>query len=203
MTPPTVELPTTPLLGPDPGLAIRCWVAGFLRVGIGLWLLTSGLVGYYGQGGVIRPFPQMTSVPSLEPILAAIPYVSIGLGVAMILGFLLKPTSVLSAFFSLTTPALAVVQILSVGVLGGMAPGRGVGGDPYLTSLMMSMLLPGLIPYALMIWLSPLANHPFSVDSLVFGREDVDGPRISGYRRPRPVEPATAPPSIETPSTGV
>ena len=51
MADPTTEPTPSGLIPRDPGRAIRCWVAFFLRIGIGLSLLSTGLAGYFGQQG--------------------------------------------------------------------------------------------------------------------------------------------------------
>jgi hypothetical protein len=118
----------------------------------------------------------------LDPLMAAVPYLAIGLGLALILGFLTTPTSVAAAFFGLLTPLMTTVAIISNGMAGmgmgpaGMWPGR-FGGDPfsYMTMIMgMSNYLPSLIPQIALIWLSPLENHPYSIDALIFGRNPVE-----------------------------
>ena len=49
----------------------------------------------------------------------------------------------------------------------GLGPGL---DDPYLT--MTTQMLPMLmVPAVLMLWLSPVANHPWSIDALISGRD--------------------------------
>ncbi len=163
-------------LGPDPGPGIRILVAMLLRFGIGLSLLNTGLAGYMnvrvGPGGMMGG----VSFSGLDPLISAIPYLAIGLGLALILGFLTTPSAVAAGFFGLLTPLMMTVTIVSNGMVGGNGfPGAGrFGGDPFqLMTMMMADYLPGLIPQVALIWLSPLENHPYSVDALIFGRNAV------------------------------
>ena len=55
--------------------------------------------------------------------MSAIPYLSIGLGLALILGFLTTPTSVAAGFFGLLTPLMTTVSISPRG-RPGWAGGR-------------------------------------------------------------------------------
>jgi uncharacterized membrane protein YphA (DoxX/SURF4 family) len=193
------------VFGPDPGLSIRVLVALLLRFGIGLSLLNTGLMGYMnvrlpgGGGGLAVPSAGFTG---LDPLMSAIPYLAIGLGLALILGFLMTPTSVAAGFFGLLTPLMTTVAIISNGMAGGGGgwggPGR-FGGDPfgYMTMIVgMSTYLPAMIPQIALIWLSPVENHPYSVDALIFGRNPVE--IVPPAQAPMPVEreptePAEAP----------
>jgi len=124
------------------------------------------------------PVP-ISNFSGLDPLVSAIPYLSIGLGLALILGFLTTPTSVAAGFFGLITPLMTTVAIISSGMAGVGGPGgwpNRFGGNPfeYMTMVMgMSAYLPSLIPQIAMIWLSPLENNPYSLDALIFGREPV------------------------------
>ena len=198
-TPPTQPNPWGPF-GPDPGHGIRVMVALLLRFGIGISLLNIGLMGYLnvripGAGmGLAIPGG---GFPGLDPLISAIPYLAIGLGLALILGFLTTPTSVAAAFFGLLTPLMTTVAIISNGMsgVGGVGtPGR-FGGDPFqfMTMLLgMSGYLPSLIPQIALIWLSPLENHPYSIDALIFGRTATP---IVPPLRPVAPEPAEQPPA--------
>ncbi len=166
-------------LGPDPGRAIRRWVAFLLRMGVGLSLLGSGLVGYFGaQNGMVgaRPWLQSPSASMLEPFLLGLPYVAIGLGLALILGFLTKVASIAAGFFSLLVPIFAIIEVVLAGrgTPGNWqfyTPGSGVASN---LAVMMTTNLPTLLTQAALIWLSPLENHPYSVDALIFGRNEME-----------------------------
>jgi uncharacterized membrane protein YphA (DoxX/SURF4 family) len=191
-------------LGPDPGPGIRVLVALLLRFGIGLTLLNTGLDAYMnvrGPGGGMTTTIANVSFAGLDPLMAAIPYLAIGLGLALILGFLTTPTAVAAGFFGLLTPLMMTVTIISSGMAGGggpgFRPGMGrFGPDTYMMMMMgMSSYLPGLLPHIALIWLSPLENHPYSVDALIFGR---NAPEIvppspaptAGLRPDAPEEPS-------------
>jgi hypothetical protein len=193
--------------GPDPGQGIRVLVALLLRFGIGISLLNTGLMGYMNVrvpgGGTALAIPS-ASFTGLDPLMSAIPYLAIGLGLALILGFLTTPTSVAAGFFGLLTPLMTTVAIISHGMAGtGMGgwPSR-FGGDPFQWMTMMMGLsgyLPSLIPQIALIWLSPLENHPYSVDALIFGRNSVE------IVPPSPVtqEPAEAAETVERAETTI
>jgi uncharacterized membrane protein YphA (DoxX/SURF4 family) len=203
MTSPSTNPNTWGVFGPDPGHGIRVLVALLLRFGIGISLLNIGLMGYMNVrvpgGGVGMAVPS-AGFTGLDPLMAAIPYLAIGLGLALILGFLTTPTSVAAGFFGLLTPLMTTVSIVSNGMAGmgaaGGWPGR-FGGDPfgYMTMVMgMSMYLPSLIPQIALIWLSPLENHPYSIDALIFGRNPVEiVPPASAPATQERTEPAESP----------
>src|SRR3954447_2205803 len=159
-TPPTQPNPWGPF-GPDPGHGIRVMVALLLRFGIGISLLNTGLIGYMNVrvpgAGMSMPVPS-AGFTGLDPLMSAIPYLAIGLGLALILGFLTTPTSVAAGFFGLLMPLMTTVAIISNGA-GGMGggmgwPGRFGGGDPfqYMSMVMgLSTYLPSLIPQIALI----------------------------------------------------
>jgi hypothetical protein len=190
----TTEPSPIGLLGPDPGRAIRCWVALFLRIGVGLSLLAIGLAGYFGQRSPMMgagAWGQGLGFGGLDPFFSALPYLAIALGLALVLGFLTTASAIGAAFFSLMMPAFVIVQIVSVGASGGagMMRGGGWGNDPFIV-MMMAMSLPNLIPMAALIWLSPLENHPYSVDALIFGRNEMETfirPEAPQSTQPEPV----------------
>ncbi len=194
MATPATAAPLPNLLGPDPGPTIRCSVAMLLRMGIGLGLLNSGLSSYFGlpqAGGPGGPFPGNGTTGGLVPFFGAVPYIEIGLGLALVLGFLTTASSIASGFFALAAPLAMMVQIATNGNAG---PGGLFRGNPNNAMLLMlatsGASLPGLLTYSSLIWLSPLANHPFSVDALIFGR--ATGPELTP---PADDEPVTSPPT--------
>ena len=201
MADPITEPTLSGLIFRDPGRAIRCWVALFLRIGIGLSLLSSGLAGYFSQQGRVfgggGVWGQGLLTAGLEPFFAALPYLAIGIGLALILGFLTTASAIAAAFFSLLTPILTIIQIIGAGASGGVNMGGRWGNDPF-SAMMMSMLLPSLIPQAALIWFSPLENHPYSIDALIFGRNEIEmspehsSPAPGGSFEPQPEpEPQT------------
>ena len=178
MDTPQSELSPRGFLGPDPGRMIRCWTAFLLRVGIGLSLLGSGLVAYFGMqagrgGGNL--WGQGPSMMMLDPFLSGLPYLAIGLGLALILGFLTTAASIGAGFFSLISPVLLILQVVTSAGSGGVNMGGRWGNDPFF-AMMMSMSLPNLLVHSAMIWLSPMENHPYSVDALIFGRNELEPP---------------------------
>ncbi len=177
-------------VSPDPGRTICFWVAGFLRVGIGLSLLTTGLEAYFIQKtsfnstqGMIQGLGDWTI--AIDPLLASLPYLAIGLGVALIVGFLTTASSIIAAFYSLIGVITVLIAVLCSRAQVTSYNPIGVTISPY-ANMVMSMSMVNLIPYAALIWLSPIENHPISVDALIFGQ-----PR-------EPVIFATNRPEVET-----
>jgi len=180
---PDASIPAEPgLLGPDPGLPIRRWAAFLLRMGIGLGLFNTGLAGYMavavprGMGpGMPTLGPGMPTFGGFLPIFGPMPYIEIALGMALILGFLTTASSIAAGLQLLLMPCMLTIQLATSGASspGMMMPGRG-WGIPNAGMLMMMeagmLSLPGLLTHAALIWLSPLANHPYSIDALIFGR---------------------------------
>jgi hypothetical protein len=122
-----------------------------------------------------------------DPFFSALPYFAIGLGLALILGFLTTPAAIASGLFSLLMPIFSIIQIVSAGPSNGFNRGGIWGNDPFL-AMMVSMSLPTLLTQAALIWLSPLENHPYSIDTLIFGRNEIEPP-------PPAPEPSTASPA--------
>ncbi len=162
------------LIGPDPGLPIRRWVAMVLRLGIGLSLLSIGLSGYFAiQGPMGGPNFRFTNsnFPAIAPLVSALPYLTIGLGLALILGFLTTASSIASACLVLLIPLLLAISIVVSGGSTMFGMGMGGGPDQMITVMMVTAFyLPSLMPLIALIWLSPLENHPVSVDALIFNR---------------------------------
>ncbi len=169
-------------LGSDPGPSVRRWVALLLRLGIGLSLLNTGLAGYIGAArggpGMNAGMPGIAP-PGMEALFSALPYVTIALGLALILGFLTTASAVASGFYSLMTPLFMTIRIVSSGAAIGWPNPAGGLGDPFLGMLMMTTGLTGLLPQAALIWLSPLENHPYSIDALIYGRKAMPAPEAS------------------------
>ena len=157
------ESGTRDWLGPDPGPRIRQTVALMLRLAFGVSLLSAGLARYMGS----RPgsqVPGMVMVGAADPLMAGLAYLSIALGIALILGFFLTLASTGACLVILAIPVLQTITELTS---GGFGPGL---NDPYLvaTTQRLPMLM---VPAAMMLWLSPVANHPYSIDALIFARD--------------------------------
>jgi uncharacterized membrane protein YphA (DoxX/SURF4 family) len=156
--------------GTDQEKSLRYWMAGFLRIGIGLMMINTGLEEFFIRNGAMggrNGWGNNASLWALDPILATLPYFEIGLGLALILGFLTTVAAIGSAFLSLTSTLItmfAIVSQMGSALLNqGWRFGQGESFSPSLVNL---------LPYALMIWLSPLDNNPISIDTLIFGRRE-------------------------------
>ncbi len=170
------EPTTLGLLGLDPGRAIRLWVAFLLRVGTGLALLSVGLAGYFGargRGPGAGGWGQGPSSGVLDPLLSGMPYLAMGLGLALVLGFLTTASAIGATLYGLLTPIFGIVQVVAAGSLNGFNMGNRFGNDQYLI-MMTSIHLPNLLTNVATIWLSPLENHPYSIDALIFGRNEME-----------------------------
>lgn len=168
---PAIQSPRWGQLGPDPGRTIRVWVTLLLRLGIGLSLLGSGLAGYFGATAALGPAGR-SSVPMLDPFLSGLPYLAIVIGLALILGFLTTASAIAAGFFALIPLAFSMVQFA---ISGGAGTSNFAGrwGIDYLTTMGLTGVS-NLLTNATLIWLSPLENNPFSVDAMIFGREEIE-----------------------------
>lgn len=187
--------PPRTVLGPDPGRSLRIWVALLLRLGIGLSLLSTGLSGYFGlQAGGMRMGgggPWGGGIPSLsvlDPFVSGLPYLAIGLGLALILGFLTTASAIGAGFFNLIMPVFGIVQTIAMGTMGGVNMGGRFGNFQFF-EMMMGMGASNLLANAALIWLSPLENNPFSVDALIFGRNEIEPVEPMPARIPEAPEP--------------
>lgn len=194
--------PSTPptawgALGPDPGQAIRCWVVLLLRLGIGLSLLGTGLAGYFESqrtGAGMVGWGQNPSMMGYSLLFSVLPYIEMGLGLALILGFLTKTAAIASGFFSLLMPLMSIIQIVGTGPSnpGGWQFYTPNAGVPSNFAVLMTTFLPNLLTQAALIWLSPLRNHPYSIDTLIFSRNEIESPE--------PVLAPTPAPATEHPA---
>jgi uncharacterized membrane protein YphA (DoxX/SURF4 family) len=196
MASPLTDPSPSGLLGPDPGRSIRIWVTLLLRLGIGLSLLSTGLTGYFGMhtGGGMGSglWGPGTSLSMLDPFMSGLPYLAIGLGLALILGFLTTAAAIGAGFFSLIIPIFAIIQTAMAGSAGGFNM-RGQWANEQFLAMMMTMSLPNLLTNAAMIWLSPLENNPISVDALIFGRNEMEP---ESFPTPAPI-PTPEPSAVE------
>jgi uncharacterized membrane protein YphA (DoxX/SURF4 family) len=196
MASPLIEPSPSGLLGPDPGRSIRIWVTLLLRLGIGLSLLSTGLSGYFGMhtGGGMGAglWGPRTPLSMLDPFMSGMPYLAIGLGLALILGFLTTASAIGAGLYSLIIPVFAIVQTVMTGSNGGFNMGGGWGNQEYI-AMMMTMSLPNILTNAAMIWLSPLENNPISVDALIFGRNEIEP---ESFPTPVPI-PTPEPSAVE------
>src|ERR1700733_7296776 len=151
MASPFTEPSPRGFLGPDPGRTIRIWVTLLLRLGIGFSLLSTGLAGYYGlqAGGGMGggPWGRGASLSMLDQFMSGLPYLAIGLGLALILGFLTTASAIGAGFFSLILPIYVIIQTVSMGSVGGFNMGGRWGNDQFL-AMMMSSSLPTLLTNA-------------------------------------------------------
>ena len=147
--------------GLDPGPRIRQLAALMLRLALGVSLLSAGLARHLGAR-MTNQVPGMVMLDGPGSFLSSLAYFQIGLGLALILGFLVTAAAG-ACLHLLVIPAYQMFMELSSG--GRFASWN----DPYVvaTSQMLPILM---VPGVLMLWLSPVANHPFSVDALIFAR---------------------------------
>jgi hypothetical protein len=198
MASPLSEPASSGILGPDPGRSIRIWVALLLRLGLGLSLLSTGLSGYFGLragGGMAGgPWGGGPSLSMLDPFMSGLPYLAIGLGLALILGFLTTASAIGAGLYGLVLPIFAIIQTVTMGATGGFNVG-GRFGNVQFFEMMMATSLPNLLTNAAMIWLSPLENNPYSVDALIFGRNEMEPtwPRPEPITIPEPAAEGEAP----------
>jgi uncharacterized membrane protein YphA (DoxX/SURF4 family) len=189
------ESPRWGQFGPDPGRSLRVWVTLLLRFGIGLSLLSTGLAGYFGASTGFAA-PGRNSFSMIDPFLSGLPYVAIALGLALVLGFLTTASSIAAGFFALIPLLLSMVQ-LAFSARSGLPGFGGRWGNDYIAMMGLAGVS-NLLPNAALIWLSPLENNPYSVDAMIFGRNEIEpssrGPAVdepSGVVEPSVVEPPT------------
>ncbi len=146
----------------EPGPRIRQAVALMLRLAIGLSLLNAGLARLLGMR-VTNQVPGMVLFDAPRTFLMMLAYAQVGLGIALIMGFLVTAAAVGACLVLIAIPAYQMLMELGTGGSGAAA------NDPYVvaTNQMLPILM---VPNVLLLWLSPVANHPFSVDALVFAR---------------------------------
>ncbi len=170
-------IPSTPVMI-DPGPNARALAVVLLRVGLGLTLLKRGVVDYLSLNSSISPgfFASRVPIPiDLEPYFQSLAYAEMALGLALILGFFTTAAAVLAGCLQLITPLLQTVVAMST----QLGPARGMNVSVVL-SLYEGSGASNLLVVAAVLWFSPVASNPWSLDRLIF------------VPRERPAAPATA-----------
>jgi uncharacterized membrane protein YphA (DoxX/SURF4 family) len=187
-------IPSTSAL-PDPGLKVRALVALLLRVGLGLTLLKRGVVEYLSLSSSISPGMFATRMPipiDMELYFRYLAYVEMALGLALSLGFFTTGATVLAACLQLITPLVQTVVTMST----QFVQARGMNVSAVL-GLYEGSGASNLLLVAAVLWFSPVASNPFSLDRLIFvprepsaapGTASPATPGISGSD-PGPAEP--------------
>ncbi len=182
------DLATDSRIALDPGPRIRQLVATMLRLAVGLSLFGAGLARFL-RLRLGNQVPGMAMPGSADPFMSGMAFVQIGLGLALILGFLITVAALGSCLVLLATPAYQIFAELTMG------SGAANLNEPYLVSVI--LMLPILmVPSALVLWLSPVANHPWSVDALIFGRARV----AAAIRPPAPPSITIGPDRVDVPA---
>jgi uncharacterized membrane protein YphA (DoxX/SURF4 family) len=195
-------IPSTPVIL-DPGPKVRTLVALLLRVGLGLTMLKRGVVDYLSLTSSISPGFFMSRVPipiDLEPYFHYLAYAEMALGLALILGFFTTAAAVLAGCLQLITPLLQTVVTLST----QFVQARGMNVSVVL-SLYEGSGASNLLVVAAVLWFSPVASNPWSLDRLIFvPRERPATPAPASAApadAPAPVKGPAEPPS-NTPAPG-
>ena len=156
-----------------PSARIRGLVALFLRGGLGFVLLNAGLLGYVAQsksGGTSfgsNAWMAGNSGPGgVNVFFGAIPFLGIVLGVALILGFLTTVAAIGTFLLLLSLPCLRTIDLL----INPNGPyGMNVSPQSIVEQTMVGAILSLLLMMTgAVLWFSPRASNPYSVDALMF-----------------------------------
>jgi uncharacterized membrane protein YphA (DoxX/SURF4 family) len=190
-------IPSTSAI-PDPGPRVRGLVALALRLGLGLTLLRRGIVNYLSLSSTISPGPFVQRVPipiDLELYFQYLAYAEMALGLALVLGFFTTAAAVLAACLQLVTPLVQTVFTMTT----QFGQGRGMGVSAVL-GLYEASAASNLLLVAAVLWFSPVASNPWSLDRLIFvPRTPTASPATDGPSVP---EPGPAEPPAEAPEPG-
>jgi uncharacterized membrane protein YphA (DoxX/SURF4 family) len=140
------------------------YVILYLRLSMGLWLLNGGLAqvmpGNGRAGGPLNRFNLNGKIPGTEPITQLLPYVELGVGVALILGIFTTIAALTACAMSLVVPLLTSITLVAqVGVNNPFA-------NPF--ELAGMFVNQSTLSYALLVYLSPSGTNRFSIDALIF-----------------------------------
>jgi uncharacterized membrane protein YphA (DoxX/SURF4 family) len=159
----------TPSAAFDPGPRIRHLIVLLLRSGLGMSLLNSGLFGYLGMGrGGVALVGGLRMPVTPDPAFAILPVVEIGLGMALLLGLFTTTAALVAGFLFLLAPLLQLILVL----------GSGFQGNPNsvaflsLQDILAAGTTSNLLLVAAIMWLSPVGTNPWSLDSLLFARDE-------------------------------
>jgi uncharacterized membrane protein YphA (DoxX/SURF4 family) len=148
-------------------------VALYLRISVGIGLLSNGLVSLVGstQNGFGGPFGGGSIFgPGMEPIAEVLPYVNLVIGLALIVGFFTTLFAMIAAAASFITPLLTSFMIVaSFGMSSGRMGGMG-GMSGLIDSILMGTLGVQPITYVALILLSPMKINKYSLDTLIYNR---------------------------------
>jgi uncharacterized membrane protein YphA (DoxX/SURF4 family) len=187
----------------DPGPNIRSLVAVLLRFGLGLTLLKRGVVDYLSLNSSISPgfFASRVPIPiDLEPYFQYLAYTEMALGLALILGFFTTAAAVLAGCLQLITPLLQTVVAMTT----QFVQARGMNVSVIL-SLYEGSGASNLLVVAAVIWFSPVASNPWSLDRLIFVPRAQPAPATSASSAPADTpgaEGGPAEPASDNPTAG-
>ena len=146
-----------------PGPRIRQMVALMLRLALGISILNAGMARHLGAR-MTNQVPGLTMLNGTSEFLSALAYTQVAIGLALIVGFLLTPAAVGACLLILLAPVFQIAMEVGYG-----NSGQSFLNDPFFvaSSITMPILM---LPAALVLWFSPVANHPYSVDALISAR---------------------------------
>jgi uncharacterized membrane protein YphA (DoxX/SURF4 family) len=204
-------LPSFPLDGSGP--RARGFVTLLLRLALGLSLFNEGLMGFLIQrlgksahGPGVPSYLRPGAFPGAEEYFPFMPYLQMGVGLALVLGLLTTYAALAGGLILLLEPLIQTISLVSAGLERSGEPGflsPGINGGLSVGGVW------GLQLAAAVIWLVSTGGNLWSLDTLIFHRRrkvDVIDPNVEAAAIARdwafgPTEhsprPAHEPPSPE------
>lgn len=149
-------------------------IALILRLGLGLGLLETGLIGFLSSRTGGRPFNPMFMnagggiLPAGDVYQQLLPYAQIALGLALALGFFTGFAAAAAAFLMILQPLVRTSFMLIAGQ-SMPNPGMSFRGMPFMIpGLSFGLDASNLLLTAAVLWLAPVRSNPWSLDGLMF-----------------------------------
>jgi uncharacterized membrane protein YphA (DoxX/SURF4 family) len=187
--------PNTASEGPEPSAMIRALVATLLRVGLGLNLLNTGLLGYMAKNagaGMFGGLPPGATIPipsGSDVYYQIISCGQIAVGLALVLGFFTTLAALLAGASILIAPLIQSVVLISGGAT--MNPYSNPGF--VFLNMLSSGTTTNLLTSAAVLWFSTIKNNPWSLDALILSVRDAEQERAAARLEPPPGRPPGPP----------
>jgi hypothetical protein len=174
MTTTTAVTTDTPERAAGPRPWVRDMIAVQLRIGLGVCLLNGGLLGYLsarqGTSSSALAWSTLLGPAAVAGVLEndlLIPFIQIGLGLALIVGFFTVISAIIAGFLILSAPIFQFLAILSSSNSAGN-PGNMVGANLPMQVLVSTGSINLLLLVASVLWLTPFEGTSWSLDALIF-----------------------------------
>jgi uncharacterized membrane protein YphA (DoxX/SURF4 family) len=154
----------------------------FLRLGLGLGLLDTGLIAFLARrmgGGTFNPMFTNGGgglFPPGDALQELLPYAQIAVGLALTLGFFTRFAAATAASLMILQPLLRTVFMMIAGQVI-VNPGMRFRGMPFvIPGASFGLDASNLFLAAAVLWLASVRSNPWSLDALMFPPRETQTP---------------------------